>query len=69
MNIILYSTGCPQCNILKNKLKTKGITFIENTDREQMLSMNFVRVPVLEVNGKRMEFAEANKWINEQESN
>lgn len=65
--VVLYSTGCPQCNVLKKKLNSKGIDFNENTDRETMLSMNFTRVPVLEVDGKQMEFAEANKWINEQE--
>lgn len=67
--IILYSTGCPQCKVLKDKLNNKGIVFVENTDREQMMSMNFVRVPILEVDGVRMNFAEANKWINEQEAN
>lgn len=67
--IILYSTGCPQCKVLKDKLNNKGIVFTENTDREQMMSMNFVRVPILEVDGVRMNFAEANKWINEQEAN
>ena len=64
--IILYSTGCPQCSVLKRKLESKGIPFTENTDREKMLSLNFVRVPVLEVDGNRMDFAAANKWINEQ---
>lgn len=33
-----------------------------------MRSMNFVRVPVLDVDGKQMDFAAANNWINEQES-
>lgn len=65
--VILYSTGCPQCNVLKKKLIAKGIPFEENTDKEQMLSLNFVRVPVLEVNGNRMDFTAANKWLNEQE--
>ena len=65
--IILYTLGCPQCNILKKKLMNKGIEFVENTDKEQMLSMNFTRVPVLEVDGKQMDFSAANKWINEQE--
>lgn len=65
--IVLYSTGCPQCCVLKKKLENKGIEFIENNDKEQMLSMNFTRVPVLEVDGKQMDFVAANKWINEQE--
>lgn len=64
--IILYSTGCPQCNVLKKKLTNLGIEFTENNDKKTMLNMNLVRVPVLEVDGKQMDFTEANKWINEQ---
>lgn len=66
-NVVLYSTGCPNCKLLKKRLEQKGITFTENTDKQQMLSMNFVRVPVLEVDGERMDFSKANKWIDNQE--
>lgn len=66
--VILYSTGCPSCNVLKKKLTAKGIQFEENTNQELMRSMNFVRVPVLDVDGKQMDFAAANNWINEQEN-
>lgn len=65
--VVLYSTGCPRCNVLKQKLDSKGITFTEDSDVDKMLSMNITQVPVLEVDGKRMEFVEANSWINEQE--
>lgn len=66
-DVILYSTGCPRCNVLKQKLNSKGILFTEDGDIDKMLSMNITQVPVLEVDGKRMEFVEANSWINEQE--
>lgn len=65
--ITLFSTGCPACNVLKKKLTAKGIQFEENNDQELMQSMNFVRVPILDVDGKQMDFSAANKWINEQE--
>ena len=68
-NVILYSTGCPNCKLLKKKLEQKGIAFTENTDKKQMISMNFVKVPVLEVTGERMDFSHANQWINTQEDN
>ena len=68
-NVILYSTGCPNCKLLKKKLEQKGIAFTENTDKKQMISMNFVKVPVLEVNGERMDFSKANQWIHNQEDN
>ena len=62
--IVLYSTGCPQCNVLKKKLTQKNIVFEENTDENYMVSIGITRVPVLEVDGKRMELKEANEWIN-----
>ena len=63
--IIMYSTGCPQCLVLKKKLENSGIAFTEVTDKERMIELGFNKVPVLEVDGKRMEFVEAVKWVNE----
>lgn len=62
--ITLYSTGCPRCEVLKKKLRQKGILFTENNDRQEMLDMNFTEVPMLEVNGRYLKFVEANNWIN-----
>jgi glutaredoxin len=64
--VVLYSTGCPKCNVLKKKLFESNIEFTENNDKEEMLSLNFTTVPILEVDGVRMEFKEATEWIKEQ---
>lgn len=66
-NLILYSTGCPKCNVLKKKLTEKNIEYTENNDIDVMTSLGIDQVPVLSVDGKLMDFAEANKWINERE--
>lgn len=66
MEIILYSTGCPKCNVLKAKLNAKGFTFTEFTDTERMLEMGLASVPILSVDGALMDFAEANAWLNGQ---
>ena len=66
MNVILYSTGCPRCEVLKSKLASKNIEYKEVTNEEYMLSIGLDEMPVLEVDGNRMNFGEANKWINEQ---
>lgn len=68
-DIILYSTGCPKCNVLKKKLSEKNIVFTENNNTDEMLDMGIMSVPVLKVNGVMMEFVEANKWVNTQEDN
>ena len=65
--IILYSTGCPKCKVLKKKLDAKGIiyTLEENEDPTFMIEKGFLETPILEVNGKTMGFIEANKWANQ----
>lgn len=67
MKIILYSTGCPKCEVLKKKLKAKNIEYVENNNVEDMESLGIDQVPVLSVEGNLMSFAEANNWINNTE--
>ena len=67
VEIILYSTGCPKCRVLKKKLEEKGIGYTENNSVEEMLSLGFSRVPVLKVNGALMDYTEAMKWTEHYE--
>lgn len=67
MKIILYSTGCPRCNILERKLEDKLIKYEVVNDIEVMKEKNFMSVPVLEVDGKCYKYADAIAWVNEQE--
>jgi glutaredoxin len=61
--IILYSTGCPKCKVLKEKLKASDIQYTEITDTAVMMEQGIDAVPVLEVEGVKMEFVVANEWI------
>lgn len=65
--VILYTIGCPRCKTLERKLTEAGITFEHFTNVDEMLKMGMEMVPVLEVEGKRMEFVEAIKWVKERE--
>ena len=67
MDIILYSTGCPKCNVLKKKLAEKNIPYIECGDIGVMTSLGIEQVPMLLIDGELMNFSEATKWINEKE--
>jgi glutaredoxin len=60
---VLYSTGCPQCIVLKEKLKAANINYIEVTDKDTILAKGITRIPVLEVEGIKMELSAANEWI------
>lgn len=66
--IVLFSTGCPRCSVLKKKLEQKGIAYQENNSVEEMLALGITQVPVLKVEDDLLEFADANNWINKQES-
>lgn len=65
MSVVMYSTGCPKCKILKKKLDEKKILYEEETDVEKMKSKGIDRVPVLEVEGELFSYSEAVKLIND----
>ncbi len=66
--VTIYTTEtCPKCSILKKKMVSTGIDFKECNDMEVLVGMGLSSVPCLEVDGKLMDFGEANVWINEQE--
>ncbi|MDR1364110.1 MAG: hypothetical protein LBJ32_00520 [Oscillospiraceae bacterium] len=64
MDVILYSTGCPKCKVLKQKLYDKNVKFVENNNVKGLLELGFTKVPVLEVEGQYMGFYDANNWVN-----
>lgn len=65
MNITLYSTGCPQCNVLKAKLDEKGIKYDTVTDEQVMLDKGFMSAPLLDVDGSIMTFKDAVDWVGQ----
>lgn len=67
MKIFLYSTNCPKCKILKSKLQNFNMEFEEINDVDLMISKGFTAVPILEVEGKCLNFKEAVDWINNYE--
>lgn len=68
-DIILYSTGCPRCTVLKAKLDSKKISYEEIYSIDTMIGLGISQVPVLSVNGQLKDFKEAVDWVNSQEEN
>ena len=65
MKVIMYTTHCPQCEVLSKKLNQKSISYIEVEDREIMAQMGITTVPALSINGAPpMTFKQAIDWIN-----
>ena len=63
MQITLYSTDCPKCKVLKQKLNQKQIAYNECNDVKIMQKMGFVSAPVLVVDKEIMDFNSAIKWV------
>lgn len=66
MNIILHTTNCPRCKVLKSKLDQKSINYKINTDVDLMMQKGFTTAPKLEIDGVVYDFKEAVEWIGEQ---
>ena len=62
--LILYTTHCPKCRVLEEKLKAKQIEFESVDDPDALLKKGILSVPMLEVDGTLKSFMEANKYIN-----
>lgn len=62
--VILYSTGCPRCNVLVQKLDSKNIEYTVVNDIDIMTEKGIETVPVLEVDGQLMQFKKATDWVN-----
>jgi glutaredoxin len=68
MEVILYSTGCPNCKLLEAKLKQNNIAYQKVDDIDIMEQKGFMAVPMLEIGDKTMNFTQANTWINERKA-
>lgn len=64
MEVILFSTHCPRCEILAKKLNDNNIKFSENNDIDAMLAMGLTTAPALKVDDKIMGYLDAIKWLN-----
>ena len=63
--ITLFSTNCPKCKILENKLNQKNIDFVVSNDMQEIIDMGFMTAPVLKLNDLYyMNFGDAIKWVN-----
>lgn len=65
LDIVLYSTGCPQCGVLEGKLQQANIKYSKVEDLDLMISMGLKSIPILEVDGVTMDFMKAIMWVKE----
>jgi len=67
--ITLYSTHCPKCSVLEQKLKQKNIPFSIQDDEDEVVKYgrehNIRSAPLLDVDGRAHDFIMAIKFIND----
>ena len=72
MEVVLYSTHCPKCNILEKKLTQKGINFTIVDDNSEVVKVGrankIMSAPILKVDESVLDFSKANAWIGEQQN-
>jgi len=61
--VTLYTTHCPQCAILENLLKEKGIEYSTVDDTYEMIQLGIRSAPCLGVDDKIMKFPDAYNWV------
>lgn len=66
--ITLYSNHCPCCEVLLKELRSAGIPFTTFTNTDQMLSMGFAHLPMLDVDGQLLNYPDALKWLKERKN-
>lgn len=61
MKVVMYGTeGCPQCDVLANKLSAENVNYEKVIDANAIKQMGFMSAPILQVT---MTYAEAFKWV------
>lgn len=64
MEVIMYSTHCPQCKVLAKKLEQKNIPFTEVDDIELMRSLGIMSAPMLSIDGGApINFKDSINWV------
>lgn len=63
--ITLFSTGCPKCRILEQKLNQSNINYTISDDIQQVIDAGFMAAPVLKIDDKYYDFGSAVKLVKE----
>ena len=71
MDIVLYTTDCPQCRVLESLLTSKGLQHQRVTDimeiNQVAAAAGLSSVPIMKMDGVVMSYPQAIRWVNEYE--
>ena len=61
----LFTTGCPKCRILEEKMTKKGLQFEKCTNPKEMQDLGIISVPMLKCpDGTMLGYFDAVKLVN-----
>lgn len=63
--ITMYSTGCPNCRVLKMRLDKYHVEYRLCEDIEEMQKRGITTLPALDVDGRFMNFLESIQYLKE----
>lgn len=66
--VTLFSTNCPKCRVLEQKLNQKNIAFDISDNIQEVIDQGFMSAPVLKIGDDYMDFTTAITWLKEQDS-
>ena len=61
--ITLFSTNCPKCRVLEQKLIAAGINFEIDSNMQEIIDHGFMSAPVLKVDNTYYDFKQGVDWI------
>lgn len=64
MKVKLYTTHCPKCKILEERLNEKKVKYEVIDNIEELQKMNFKSVPNLEIDGKIYNYLDSIRYLN-----
>ena len=64
-DIILYSTNCIRCRLVKQMLDIHNVSYTEINDQQAFEDKELESFPVLEVDGKIMEYSTILTWLKQ----
>lgn len=68
MDVIVFSNGCPKCEVLKKKLFAKGIAFKTSEEFDALKAFKIDTLPVLVVDSVMYtNYGEMINWVDSQE--
>ena len=63
MKVKLYTTHCPKCKILEERLNEKKVKYEVIDNIEELQKMNFKSVPNLEIDGKIYNYLDSIRYL------